>query len=98
MRTFGNKLLSNIKGDCPLIYVNADTEKKINGMQNAIVENNRVKGSLLAVASQGGRGNAIRNNSGFNVGSINYSCHVAVTENQGFVRLPCWRRRNADGG
>ncbi|WP_293271561.1 MULTISPECIES: O-antigen ligase family protein [unclassified Microcoleus] len=98
VRIFGNKLLSNVKGDWPLIYVNADTEQKINGMQNAIVENNTVKGSLLAVASQGGRGNAIRNNSGFNVGSIKSSCHVTVSKNRGFVSLPCWRRRNAGGG
>ncbi|MCC3429681.1 MAG: hypothetical protein JGK08_06280, partial [Microcoleus sp. PH2017_04_SCI_O_A] len=98
VRIFGNKLLSNVKGDWPLIYVNADTEQKINGMQNAIVENNTVKGSLLAVASQGGRGNAIRNNSGFNVGSIKSSCHVTVSKNKGFVSFPCWRRRNAGGG
>jgi hypothetical protein len=98
VRIFGNKLLSNVKGDLPLIYVNADTEQKINQMQNAIVENNTVKGSLLAVASQGGRGNAIRNNSGFNVGSIKYSCHVTVSKNKGFVSFPCWRRRNVDGG
>lgn len=38
VRIVGNKLLSNVKGDWPLIYVNADTEQKINWMQNAIVE------------------------------------------------------------
>ncbi|WP_293125107.1 O-antigen ligase family protein [Microcoleus sp. bin38.metabat.b11b12b14.051] len=98
VRIFGNKLLSNVKGDWPLIYVKADTEQKNYGMQNVIVENNTIKGSMLAVASQGGRGNAIRSNSGFNVGSIKFSCHVAVSENQGFGSLPCWRRRNIDGG
>ncbi len=78
VRIVGNKLLSNVKGDRPVIYVNAGTDRKVKGMHNVRIENNIIAGSVLAAATRGETGNVIKNNSGLNGGSITYSCHVRV--------------------
>ena len=89
VRIVDNKLLSNVKPDIPLIYVNAGTGKKVNRMENVRIENNTIAGGLFVTASQGGSGNAIKNNRGLNMGLIKSSCDVRVGGNMGFVRSPC---------
>ncbi len=88
VRIVDNKLLSNVKPNIPLIYVNAGTGKKVNRMENVRIENNIIAGGLFA-ASQGGSGNVIKNNKSLNMGLIKSSCDVRVGENTGFVRSPC---------
>ncbi|NJR22653.1 MAG: hypothetical protein HC786_11065 [Richelia sp. CSU_2_1] len=90
VRIWRNQLLSNVKGDWPLIYVNAGTAGN-NKMQNVKIENNIIAGSVL-VKSHKGSGNAIANNQSLNMGSIESSCRVRINENTGFVRSTCWHR------
>ncbi len=83
-----NKLLSNITNTA-LIYVQADTNKSANSMDEVRIENNTVNGSIFAKASAGGSGNVIQNNRGNNSGSVEASCHIQVSENTGFQEKPC---------
>lgn len=96
VRIARNKLLDNVKGDWPLIYVKADTDKRISTMVDVVVENNTIKGSVLAVASQGGSGNIIRNNKGLRQSTIKYSCHVRIIGNSGLTMLPCLNRSQGE--
>ncbi|WP_017715290.1 glycosyl hydrolase family 28-related protein [Kamptonema formosum] len=88
VRIADNKLLSNIT-NTPLIYVVADTNNSAHSMEGVRIEGNTVSGDILAKASAGGSGNAIRNNAGNNSGAIEASCHVAVSGNSGFQEKPC---------
>ena len=96
VRIAKNKLLDNVKGDWPLIYDKDDTEKRISAMEDVIVENNTIEGSVLAVASKGGSGNIIRNNKGLKQSTIKYSCHVSITGNSRLIMLPCLNRNQGE--
>ncbi|MDJ1182771.1 right-handed parallel beta-helix repeat-containing protein [Roseofilum casamattae] len=71
------------------IYVSADTNRSASSMNNVIIENNTIDGSIIAKASRGGRANAIANNRGSGDGYLDYSCHVTVKDNRGFTEKTC---------
>ena len=56
-------------------------------MRNVVVENNAIAGDILVKASAGGSNNEVRKNRG--TGKLEYSCHVAISENTGFQEKPC---------
>jgi Pectate lyase superfamily protein len=82
-----NNTIAKKISDTASIYVVADTNDRSYSLKNAIVENNAIEGDILVKASAGGSGNKIRNNRG--TGKLEYSCHVAISENTGFQEKPC---------
>ena len=82
-----NELLSN-DTNTTLIYVDADTNKYQNSMDNVRIENNIVSGNVLVKASQGGSGNVVKSNMSKSSGFIEYSPHITITGNTGFVLKP----------
>lgn len=85
----GNRLNSNIT-NTSLIYVVADTNDRPFSVENVLVKDNQVAGSILVKGSAGGSGNVIENNVGDGSGNISYSCSVnEVRNNQGFEVKPC---------
>lgn len=83
-----NKLLSNVT-QIATIYVNANTNKRSRSMDNVVIENNTINGSIFARANLGGSGNIIKNNVGDSNGSIQYSCNIIIQGNVGFSLEPC---------
>lgn len=81
--------LSKSVADASLIFISADTNRGSNSMSDVRIESNRINGSILAKASSGGSGNVIRNNKGDDSGSIEYSCHIQLSDNSGFEVEPC---------
>ncbi|MBE7383168.1 MAG: hypothetical protein F6J95_017350 [Leptolyngbya sp. SIO1E4] len=71
----------------PGIYVNADTNNAPNTMDGVTITDNVSEGGILAQASAGGRDNRVVNNRG--EGTLEYSCHVEISENVGFEVEPC---------
>ena len=71
----------------PAVYVNADTNNASNTMSHVTITDNVLTGGILAQASSGGSDNSVVNNRG--EGSLEYSCHVQVEGNVGFVKEPC---------
>ncbi|MBD2186371.1 hypothetical protein H6S82_15915 [Planktothrix sp. FACHB-1355] len=88
VRISDNKVLSNVS-DIASIYVEANTNNRSSSMENVIIENNTVAGTIAAKANLGGKGNIIRNNIGNNSGTIKYSCNITVQGNTGFAQEPC---------
>lgn len=85
----GNQVFNSATNRTPLIFVMADTNNRKYQMEDVLVENNTVEGSILVKASAGGQRNFIKNNQGNNSGAIEASCHVKVTANSGFEEKPC---------
>ena len=80
--------------DIDVIYVNANTNNANYKVDNTIIENNSVSGTLGNILVRGdgaaGTGNIIRNNTSTS-GNINVSCLVnaTMTNNTGFNIDPC---------
>lgn len=88
-KIIGNKLNSNIT-NTSLIYVVADTNDRPFSVENVLVKDNQVAGSILVKGSVGGSGNVIKDNVGNGSGNISYSCSVTeVRNNRGFEVKPC---------
>lgn len=88
VRIAHNELTANVTNTA-LIFVSADTNAQTNAMDNVVIEDNLLKGNIMAIASEGGQGNVIRNNTSQSDSKIKYSCHVKVTRNTGFELQPC---------
>lgn len=85
----GNQLNSNIT-NTSLIYVVADTNYGSFSVENVLVKDNKIAGSILVKGSTGGSGNVIENNVGDGSGNISYSCSgLEVKNNRGFEVKPC---------
>ena len=88
-KIIGNKLSSNITSTS-LIYVVADTNYGSFAIEDVLVKDNVVAGSILVKGSAGGKGNIIEDNVGNNTGEISYSCSVnEVRNNRGFEVKSC---------
>ncbi|MDY6806842.1 MAG: hypothetical protein SXA11_23965 [Cyanobacteriota bacterium] len=88
-KIIGNELNSNVT-NTSLIYVVADTNYGSFSVDNVLVKDNTVAGSILVKGSAGGRGNVIEDNVGNGRGNISYSCSVnEVKNNRGFEVQPC---------
>jgi hypothetical protein len=82
-----NNTIAKKISDTASIYVVADTNNQSYSMNNVVVENNAIEGDILVKASAGGSGNEVRKNRG--TGKLEYSCHVAISENTGFQEKLC---------
>ncbi len=85
--SIANNTIPKKISDTASIYVVADTNNQSYSMRNVVVENNAIAGDILVKASAGGSNNEVRKNSG--TGKLEYSCHVAISENTGFQEKPC---------
>ena len=85
----GNQLNYNIT-NTSLIYVMADTNYGSFSVENVLVKDNQLAGSILVKGSAGGSGNVIEDNVGNGSGDISYSCSVnEVRNNRGFEVKAC---------
>ncbi len=84
----GNKISNNITNSLG-IYVNADTNRTKNRMDNVKIQNNTLSNGIFAKASLGGSNNYIEGNRSNNNGELSYSCEIKVENNIGFAIKQC---------